>query len=412
MPYLVQNWTEQKRNQVPFPDRVESLERTIRFLKENPSPVMEILTEISLYRFALYELNAAISTLEGALHEVSTYRPPQLNQMAVFMPSNVNFYSYVLYLLVPSLFVEEIHFRPSSQVKDQLIRLHQLLRDVHRLPIEIQPISQRKFIKQHVSQADLIVFTGAYKNAEEIKLKLNKEQIYLFFGQGVNPFVVAPGADIELAVSDAIDIRLLNSGQDCMGPDVLFVHESHLPTFTEILTNKLDSLRFGYNTDTEADWGPIYYDSTLELTSQYLHRHHSDIIRGGTVNFRSRIVEPTVLLRDIEEDFEIVEFFSPVFNVVCYRDEGKLIDLLRSGFFMERALGASVYGKADEVVEVLKKRHTVTINETLLSIDDGNSPFGGYGPMANYISYNEKISFKPILVSQAVGECLRAEKGE
>ncbi|PTM58838.1 aldehyde dehydrogenase family protein [Desmospora activa] len=410
MSYLVQSWTEQKRNQVPFPDRVEPLERTIQFMKENPSAVMNILTEISLHRSASYELSAAISTLEGALHEVSTHRPPQLNQMAVFMPSNVILYSYVLYLLVPSLFVQEIHFRPSSQIKDQLIRLHQLLKDVHGLPIEIQPISQRKFLKQYVAQANLIVFTGAYKNAEEIKLQLNKEQIYLFFGQGVNPFIVAPGADLQSAVSGAIDIRLLNSGQDCLGPDAFFIHESHLPMFTEMLTRQLDSLKFGDNTDAEADWGPIYYDSTLEMASQYLHRHHSDIIRGGSVNFRSRIVEPTVLLRDFEENFEIVEFFSPVFNVVRYRDEGKLIDLLRSGFFMERALGASVYGKADKVVEILKKRHTVTINTTLLSIDDGNSPFGGYGPMANYISYNEKLSFKPILVSQAVGECLRAER--
>jgi aldehyde dehydrogenase (NAD+) len=410
MSYLVQHWTDHERKQVSFPDRTHNLERTIRFLQENRSAVMDILTEISLYRSASYELDAAISTLEGAVREVAAHRPARLNQLSVFMPSNVILYSYVLYLLVPSLFVESIHFRPSTQVKDQLIRLHRLLKDIHRLPIEIQAISQRKFMKQQVSRANLVVFTGAYKNAEEIKLQLREEQIYLFFGQGINPFIVAPGADLELAVSDAVDIRLLNSGQDCLGPDVLFVHDSHFPVFIERLIQRLDSLRFGLNNDPEADWGPIYYDKTLELASQYLHRNHAYIIYGGNVNFRSRVVEPTVLLRDFEEEFEIVEFFSPLFHVVRYRDERSLIERFHTGFFLERALGASVYGQADELVDMLKKRHTVTLNTTLQSIDDGNAPFGGYGPMANYISYNGRTSIEPILISKAVAECLRAER--
>lgn len=410
-PDLVQRETYNKLSDVPFAHRVERLENTLRYLRDNQATVLELLTEFSTRRSAEYELQAAISTLEGAVDEVLDQRPGRVSRMTVFMPSNMILYSYVLYLLVPSLFVEQIQFRPSSSVKSQLVQLHRILEPAHRLPISLKDVSQRRFLEECALPADAVVFTGAYQNAEEIRARLKGDQLFLFLGQGINPFVVAFDADLDLAVEDAVEIRLQNSGQDCLGPDVFLVDESVLAPFVEKLFGRLNQLRFGDYADSSADYGPIYYEKTLDVVSQYLLRNQAHIVHGGTLDFRARRVEPTVLLRDLQEGFKPTEFFSPIFNVVGYQDEEMLGNTLASSPFSERAMGASVYGGERRMTEVLRKKHTVTLNTSLLSIDDGNSPFGGYGPMANYIAYDGQIHARPILISQAVADLL-PQKGK
>lgn len=216
---------------VSFPERIRNLGDTINFLRDEQSRIEDLLTEISDRRSVSYELRSAISTLEGAAEEVATYNPPRLDRLAVFMPSNVLLYSYVLYLLVPSLFVHRTDFRPSSSVKSQAVRLHRMLHEVHGLPVMLQGVSQTRFVQDIVPSAEVVVFTGAYQNAEEIKGNLRGDQLFLFLGQGLNPFIVTAEANLDLAVRDAIAIRLLNSGQDCLGPDVFFVERCVLSDF-------------------------------------------------------------------------------------------------------------------------------------------------------------------------------------
>lgn len=107
--------------------RKKTIEDVITYLKENKSSVRKILTEISTYQTAEDEIDTSIRVLENAYREVKLNKPKTLNKMTVFMPSNVILYSYVLYLLIPSLYVNEIEFRSSSLVIDQLRRLHKLL---------------------------------------------------------------------------------------------------------------------------------------------------------------------------------------------------------------------------------------------------------------------------------------------
>lgn len=406
-PVLDRSATSAEVEGIPFADRLQALRRVRQYLTENPGPVHELLCEISTHRAAGYEIEAAVKTLDGALAEVEKYRPARVPKLAVFMPSNVLLYSYVLYLLVPALYAERLVFRPSSQVKKQMIELHALLADQHGLPVEISTTSQRDFLQDRVEPADVVVFTGAYANAEQIRARLRPEQLFLFLGSGVNPFVVAPGADLARAVRDAVEIRTLNSGQDCLGPDLFCVHEDLLDEFVDALVTEVKALRYGPYTDPDADYGPIFYEGALEEAALYLARNRSRIVHGGAVDFRSRHVEPAVAVGgEVTPRFQLPEFFAPVFNVVGYRDEDTLAATLTTGVFTERALGASVYGAAPRLTEALRRRATVTEDATLLSIDDGNAPFGGFGRQANYISVGGELTAEPVLISKAVAEHL------
>ncbi|MEU6389335.1 aldehyde dehydrogenase family protein [Streptomyces sp. NPDC046939] len=391
---------------IPFADRVDALRAVRRYVADNEDAVMDILTEISPHRTARAEIRSFLAALDGAEEEIRRVRPSRVPRAAVFMPSNIPFYSYALYLLVASLYSDRITFRPSSEIKSQMQRLHTLLAPVHGLPIDLFELSQRKFVTGPAREADLIVFTGNFSNAEIIREGLAEDQLFLFFGRGINPFVIAPDADLTRAVHDVTNIRLFNSGQDCFGPDVVFVPQGRTEEFVDLLSTELDSLRFGRNSDPSVDYGPIYYDSALVNCSDYLVRHVNRIRHGGHIDLLSRRIEPTVLLWGFDDKMPLDEMFAPVFNIVAYPSARRLRERLSSPYFSERALGAMVYGNDPETVKVLAKRHQTCVNHTLLDADDGNRPFGGFGMRANYLSYGGERHAEPLLMSQAVAQNL------
>ncbi|GAA0347543.1 aldehyde dehydrogenase family protein [Streptomyces blastmyceticus] len=391
---------------IPFANRVDALRAVRRYVADNEDAVLRILTEISPHQTASAEIRSFLATLDGAEEEIHRVRPGRVPQTAVFMPSNIPLYSYALYMLVASLYSDEITFRPSSEIKSQMQRLHALLAPVHGLPIKIFELSQRKFVTGPVREADLIVFTGNYSNAETIREGLAEDQLFLFFGRGINPFVIAPDADLAHAAHDVTNIRLYNSGQDCFGPDVVFAPKGRTEEFVDTLSAELNSLHFGQNSDPAVDYGPIYYDSALVNCSDYLVRHARHIRHGGRIDLPSRRIEPTVLLWDFNDKLPLDEMFAPVFNVVAYPSARLLRERLSSPYFSERALGAMVYGNDPETVNVLAKRHQTCVNHTLLDAEDGNRPFGGFGMRANYISYGDERHAEPLLMSQAVAQNL------
>jgi acyl-CoA reductase-like NAD-dependent aldehyde dehydrogenase len=387
-------------------ERLEGLERVRRFLAVERAQVLDILTEVGTLPAGSYEIEAARNTLAGAAAEVAEHRPRRLGHAAVFMPSNVLLYSYVLYLLIPSLFIDRISFRPAAQVRRQAERLHRLLAPVHGLPADLRLVSQRDFLAQDVPLADLVVFTGRFTNAEQVRAGLRPEQLMLYLGGGVNPFIVAAGADLAAAVRDLTEIRLFNAGQDCLAPDVVFVERTIADAFLDALIQRLAGCRFGPYRDPDADYGPIYYESAFEDAARYVFQQRHFVRHGGRIDITAMRIEPTVLVRDLAETRAFPEFFSPVFNVAVYDDDRQLISTLAANHCSERALGASLYGEAGEVASHLRKKHTVTCNETLFAADRGNQPFGGRGWMANYVSHHGRVTSQPILISQVVAQCL------
>jgi len=389
---------------VPFPGRAEAVRLTIEFLRSQPERVIELLTEVATRKSVELELAAAVATLEGAVAEVARNRPAAVDRAAVFMPSNVLLYSYVMYVLVPSLYVRNITFRPSSKVAAQTRRLHEMLAPIHGVPATLSSLSQRKFVEGPGASAGLLVFTGTYANAERVRASLTKEQVFVFFGQGVNPFVVGADADVDQAVDDAIRVRLHNSGQDCFGPDVFLVPHSLQDGFVGGLCKRLSDLRCGEYSDPAADYGVLYYQDAMADAVEYLQRHRDAIVHGGSVDFRSRHVQPTVFLRDRWDESAVREFFAPLFNIVTYADRAALRRTLTSSFLSERAMGAMAYGLDEELTGLLTRRHAVAVDRTLLELDDGNQPFGGRGMMANYVSFNGTRTAEPLLLSKVVSD--------
>ncbi|HTI21200.1 MAG TPA: aldehyde dehydrogenase family protein [Kutzneria sp.] len=393
---------------IPLAERVDALHKVEQYLREHRDEVLSVLTEMSNYRTAAGELNTALGTLKGAAAEVALWSPPLVGRTAVFMPSNVPLFGYVLYLLVPALYSEEVVFRPSAHIRRQLIALHELLAPVHQLPITLSTSTQKEFITGETASSEVVVFTGAYSNAEKIRAQLRPDQLFVYYGQGINPFVVGPGADVDLAVTDLLEIRLLNSGQDCFGPDLVCVHESLEERFFATLGKRIDELVLGERSDPKADYSPMFYEQAFGFALEYLHRNARHIVHGGRVDLSRMSLEPTVLRRPKGHKVTCDELFAPIFNVVVYGDQRTLHDILTLPFLEERAMGAMVYGDLPDTVKLLRKRHEVCLNTTLLEADDGNAPFGGRGMVANYVAYQGRRIAEPLLISKVVADYIGA----
>lgn len=267
--------------EIPCGDRRKALHDVASLLRTRREEVLQVLFETCNYRTACGEIDVSIEALEGAYDEVMRFKPPRVKQIGVLMPSNIPLYSYILYLLIPSLYSERVAFRPSGRISGQTEKLHKLLGTAHDLPVEMCLTGQRDFLAVEAARSEVLVFTGTFDNAEKIRGQLRKDQLFLYFGQGVNPFVVGPDADLSSAVNGALHARMMNSGQDCFGPDVYFVHTSLSSQFCNLLARRVSSLKHGRNEDAAADYGSMYYLDAFESALSHLVDNRVFIAAGG-----------------------------------------------------------------------------------------------------------------------------------
>ncbi|WP_374019692.1 aldehyde dehydrogenase family protein [Paenibacillus thiaminolyticus] len=358
-----------------------------------------MLTRISTYRSAEAEIDSSIAVLRGAAEEIASYNPPFIDKMAVFHSSNNILYSYILYGVVPSAYCSRICIRPSSQVSLPTLDIHRWIGERVSLPIEMHPVGQVEF-RRSMKDADVVVFTGDYYNSLEVQAGF-PSSLFLFFGSGINPFIVGSQADIGQAVQATVQSRLYNSGQDCMCPNVFFVHREVRSDFVAGLLDQVRQVKTGVSVDQDTVVNPLIYDEIPLLASLFLDKYRDRIIHGGQVDISRKLVEPTILLSAIDRMPEVEEHYCPIFNVVEYGCAQEVAEWIFSEERAESSFGACLFGEP-ELIEKLKPSHMLALNATLFDIENGNRPFGGYGMKASYVRYKDRAVSEPLLISEQV----------
>ncbi|MCI2957335.1 aldehyde dehydrogenase family protein [Agromyces atrinae] len=383
----------------------DPLARLADRIVEHRAAFVEIMLGYSSRAAAELEFDAAVAALRGAAAEVECERPVPVPESWVYLPSNVVLYSFVLYLLIPSLWTSRIVFRPSSRAHRATRALHELLGDLHDTGIEVFDGSQREFEASRAGRRGLVVFTGRHGNAEQVRSGLGPGQVMAFFGQGTNPIVVGQRADVARAARDVAAMRLLNSGQDCFGPDLIAVHASHADEFFAELSRRLDDVSLERLRSADAgEVRRVSDDVVLHDVVQHVGRHRGAVRWGGRIDLAESLVEPTVLWWAIGDAPPCSEIFAPVFNVMIFTEEDECRALLDSDFYRPRHMGASVYGTSEAFTRWASERMTVAVGATLVAVDDPHQPFGGHGEIAGYLATSTSVRTGPLLLSQVARE--------
>src|SRR5579859_5812665 len=96
-------------------------------------------------------------------------------------------------------------------------------------------------------QAGIQVGMGAAKRIKKVVLELG----------GSDPFIVMPSADLEAAVTTAVQARVQNNGQSCIAAKRFIVAQSIADAFERKFVAKMESLKVGDPFNESTDVGPL-----------------------------------------------------------------------------------------------------------------------------------------------------------
>jgi succinate-semialdehyde dehydrogenase/glutarate-semialdehyde dehydrogenase len=197
---------------------------------------------------------------------------------------------------------------------------------------------------------------------------------------GNAPFLVLDDADLDAAVTGAIQSKYRNTGQTCVCANRFIVASAVYDAFTEKLTEAVRKLRVGDGLKGETDQGPLIDAKALAKVENHIADAKSKgakVITGGKRHaLGGTFYEPTVLT-DVSRDMILAreETFGPVAPLFRVDTDEEAVRLANDTEF---GLAAYVYtrdlARSWRVTEALEYG-IVGLNTGLISTEV--APFGG-----------------------------------
>jgi len=243
---------------------------------------------------------------------------------------------------------------------------------------------------------DLIFFTGSPALAKTVMTAAarNLTPVVLELG-GKSPCIIDKTADIAVAAKRTAWGKTLNSGQTCIAPDYILIHEDVKEAFVKAFAEEVRNLH-GEDIKTDRHYVRMVNDKAFARVTGYFK--DGNIIYGGRTDESERFIEPT-LIEDVPLDSPLMteEIFGPVFPIITLDDNGnsfknKVIEFVTS---REKPLAFYYFGKESDGWEIIRRTSSGggCINDVIMHIANENVPFGGVGN-SGMGRYHDKDSFE------------------
>jgi acyl-CoA reductase-like NAD-dependent aldehyde dehydrogenase len=197
---------------------------------------------------------------------------------------------------------------------------------------------------------------------------------------GIDAMIVLADADIDAAASAVVQGRLTNgAGQICCAVKQIYVAESIMQPFLDLLVQKVKAIKLGSPTGEDTDIGPL-------ITEQAAEKVHREVLRSiemgakcliGGQRIGKTYYAPTVLV-DVRDDMPCLrdEVFGPVAPIVSFRDVNAAIKTINASPY---GLQASVF--SESIHNALGVAHRLEVGGVVVNgagaFRPGNVPFGG-----------------------------------
>jgi succinate-semialdehyde dehydrogenase / glutarate-semialdehyde dehydrogenase len=197
---------------------------------------------------------------------------------------------------------------------------------------------------------------------------------------GNSPFLVFADADLDQAVSGALQAKMRNIGQSCTAANRFYVEESVAEEFTNRLAARMANLIIGHGAFEDVEVGPMIDRAQLsrlgELVADAVDEGAKCVVGGKQLAEPGYYFEPTVLTAPGgEARLWREEIFGPVAPVVPFASEEEAVPQANAS---EHGLAAYVFtrdvNRAFRVSEALETG-IVGLNRGLVS--NAGAPFGG-----------------------------------
>jgi aldehyde dehydrogenase (NAD+) len=241
---------------------------------------------------------------------------------------------------------------------------------------------------------DMVSFTGSTragilvaKNAADTVKRVHQEL------GGKSPSVILPGADLAKAVQTGLMSVIMNSGQSCIAPARMLVHESQAAEAAAIAGATMAAVQTGDPAAEGRHIGPVVNKAQWEKIQGLIE---TGIAEGATLETGGPgrpdgidtgfYVKPT-LFSNVRNDMTIAreEIFGPVVTIIPYQDEE---DAIRIANDTDYGLSAVLFGAPEEV-----KRVAPRLRAGMVYVNGGQPdpglPFGGYKQSGNGREYGK-----------------------
>ena len=279
--------------------------------------------------------------------------------------------------------------KPSPYVPTVSAVLEQMITDTFD-PRYVAIVQGNRDVNQALlaQRFDLIFFTGSPSLGKLVMEAASKylTPVILELG-GKSPCIVDRQADIKTAAKRIAWGKTLNSGQTCIAPDYLLIHEEVKEQFIEAFAKAVKQLH-GSDIAKSKHYVRMVNDRAFERAKGYLAE--GDIRYGGRAHAEERFIEPTLLdtrisLADPKAD-ELAnakgvlteEIFGPVFPMLTFQHLDEVQGYVTR---REKPLAFYYFGRETDGLDLIRRTSSggACINDTIMHIANEHIPFGGVG---------------------------------
>ena len=197
---------------------------------------------------------------------------------------------------------------------------------------------------------------------------------------GKSPMIVFDDADIESAISGAINGNFYSSGQICSNGTRVFVHRAIKDKFLSRLVERTKTAVIGDPLDEATNFGPMVSDTQRQQVLGFIAKGQAEgarlMLGGAAIDRDGFYMEPTVFA-DVTDDMTIArdEIFGPVLSVLDFDDEDDVIARANdTGFGLAAGVYTNDLTRAHRVIRQLRAG-TCWINT--YNLTPVEAPFGG-----------------------------------
>jgi succinate-semialdehyde dehydrogenase/glutarate-semialdehyde dehydrogenase len=276
--------------------------------------------------------------------------------------------------------------KPASETPLTMLALMPLLEEagVPKGIVQVLPSRRTGPLVDHLlhdPRVRVVSFTGS-TNVGRTLLRAAADQVLkpaMELG-GNAPLIVFEDADLDVAVTGAMQAKMRNLGEACTAANRFYVHADVAEAFAEKFTAAMAALKMGNGLDETVDVGPLVNADTRDKVAAFVEdavAKGAKVLLGGTTPNGPGFFYPPTVMVDVPETAACVndEIFGPVAAIQTFTDQDDVITRANN---TEYGLVAYVFtqnlARGLKVCEALDYGMT-GLNRGLVS--DPAAPFGG-----------------------------------
>lgn len=207
---------------------------------------------------------------------------------------------------------------------------------------------------------------------------------------GKSPCIIDETAKIDLAAKRVTWGKLLNSGQTCVAPDYIIVHESIKNEFINALKKYIEVF-YGKNPEKNPEYPKIINKIHFDRLSELIN--NSENVYGGKTNSETYQIAPAII-DNCQWDSLVMkdEIFGPILPIISYNDLDEIIKQINS---RPKPLALYCFTESKTIENKVLKSVLYgggCINDTVLHLANPYLSFGGVGE-SGLGKYHGKESF-------------------